>query len=105
MVCLRAVDCLLLTSKLLANGLSIIDTDIKQLKHKWPVGLMDKVSASGAGDSRFESWADQCTCAVIALFYKYTSKRSTMGAVPVRGSLTIPCAPLLSQPRRPAHER
>ena len=22
------------------------------------VGLMDKVSASGAGDSRFESWAD-----------------------------------------------
>ena len=25
---------------------------------KWPVGLMDKASASGAGDSRFESWAD-----------------------------------------------
>ena len=24
-----------------------------------PVGLMDKASASGAGDSRFESWADQ----------------------------------------------
>ena len=24
----------------------------------WPVGLMDKASASGAGDSRFESWAD-----------------------------------------------
>ena len=24
---------------------------------KWPVGLMDKASASGAGDSRFESWA------------------------------------------------
>ena len=23
----------------------------------WPVGLMDKVSASGAGDSGFESWA------------------------------------------------
>ena len=23
------------------------------------VGLMDKASASGAGDSRFESWADQ----------------------------------------------
>ena len=22
----------------------------------WPVGLMDKASASGAGDSRFESW-------------------------------------------------
>ena len=25
----------------------------------WPVGLMDKALASGAGDSRFESWADQ----------------------------------------------
>ena len=25
----------------------------------WPVILMDKASASGAGDSRFESWADQ----------------------------------------------
>ena len=23
----------------------------------WPVGLMDKASAPGAGDSRFESWA------------------------------------------------
>ena len=23
------------------------------------VGLMDKASASGVGDSRFESWADQ----------------------------------------------
>ena len=26
---------------------------------KWSVGPMDKASASGAGDSRFESWADQ----------------------------------------------
>ena len=25
--------------------------------HNWPVGPMDKASASGAGDSRFESWA------------------------------------------------
>ncbi len=25
--------------------------------YHWPVGLMDKASASGAGDSRFESWA------------------------------------------------
>ena len=25
----------------------------------WPVGPMDKASASGAGDSRFESWAGQ----------------------------------------------
>ena len=25
----------------------------------WPVGLMDKASASGAGDSRLESWAGQ----------------------------------------------
>ena len=35
---------------------------------KWPVGLMDKASASGAGDSRFESWAghsfwwSSCVC-------------------------------------------
>ena len=27
----------------------------------WPVGLMDKASASGAGDSRFESWAGHPT--------------------------------------------
>ena len=27
-----------------------------------PVGLMDKASASGAGDSRFESWAGQKRC-------------------------------------------
>ena len=27
---------------------------------KGPVGLMDKASASGAGDSRFESWAGHC---------------------------------------------
>ena len=26
---------------------------------RWPVGLMDKASAPGAGDSRFESWAGQ----------------------------------------------
>ena len=25
----------------------------------WPVGPMDKASASGRGDSRFESWAGQ----------------------------------------------
>ena len=34
-------------SQILANTIS------------WPVGLMDKASASGAGDSRFESWAGQ----------------------------------------------
>ena len=28
-------------------------------KHSRPVGLMDKASASGAGESRFESWAGQ----------------------------------------------
>ena len=31
----------------------------------WPVGLMDKASASGAGDSRFESWTGHvllCAC-------------------------------------------
>ena len=26
---------------------------------QWPAGLMDKASAPGAGDSRFESWAGQ----------------------------------------------
>ena len=30
----------------------------------WPVGLMDKASASGAGDSRFESWAGQALTGV-----------------------------------------
>ena len=30
-----------------------------QQRTTWPVGLMDKASASGAGDSRFESWAGQ----------------------------------------------
>ena len=33
----------------------------------WPVGLMDKASASGAGDSRFESWAGHCHSVVNAL--------------------------------------
>ena len=28
-----------------------------EFEFTWPVGLMDKASASGAGDSRFESWA------------------------------------------------
>ena len=27
------------------------------VSHNWPVGLMDKASAPGAGDSRLESWA------------------------------------------------
>ena len=30
---------------------------IQKTDVKWPVGLMDKASAPGAGDSRFESWA------------------------------------------------
>merc|ERR1712012_1375235 len=30
-----------------------------KIKNHWSVGLMDKASASGAGDARFESWADQ----------------------------------------------
>ena len=29
-------------------------------KAQWPVGLTDKASASGAGDSRFEPWAGHC---------------------------------------------
>ena len=39
------------------------------LSQRWPVGLMDKASASGAGDSRLESWvgrAMQCGHATIA---------------------------------------
>ena len=31
----------------------------------WPVGLMDKASASGAGDSRFESWAGHLSFACL----------------------------------------
>ena len=30
------------------------------------VGLMDKASASGAGDSRFKSWAAHCLCSLDA---------------------------------------
>ena len=32
--------------------------------HHWPVGLMDKALAPGAGDSRFESWADHWASAL-----------------------------------------
>ena len=32
-----------------------------------PVGLMDKASASGAGDSRFESWAGHMRIAISGL--------------------------------------
>ena len=48
-------------------GISLYECDIPLLvvimMHSyifnfWPAGLMDKASASGAGDSRFESWAD-----------------------------------------------
>ena len=38
-----------------------------ELLHKRPVGLMDKTSAFGAGDSRFESWAGRATCIGIAI--------------------------------------
>ena len=38
-----------------AYGEKLIDHD--DLISAWPVGLMDKASASGAGDSKFESWA------------------------------------------------
>ena len=41
------------------------DSEVRKLTHKkikWPVGLMDKASASGAGDSRFESWAGHYDC-------------------------------------------
>ena len=35
----------------------------------WPLGLMDKVSASGAGDSRFESWAGRLFA--LPAFFRY----------------------------------
>ena len=35
--------------------------DVYNLIRMRPVGLMDKASASGAGDSRFESWAGHFT--------------------------------------------
>ena len=48
-----------------ASHAHIYSFRVSALKHtmsekanKWSVGLMDKASASGAGDSRFESWAD-----------------------------------------------
>ena len=34
----------------------------QQQYSQWSVGLMDKASASGAGDSRLESWVDQLLC-------------------------------------------
>ena len=37
----------------------------------WPVGLMDKASAPGAGNSRFESWADHVPGQCHARFVKY----------------------------------
>ena len=38
--------------------LTLTDSDTVIHITVWSVGLMDKASASGAGDSRFESWAD-----------------------------------------------
>ena len=36
-------------------------SDVEVVRHaaiiSWPAGLMDKASASGAGDSRLKSWA------------------------------------------------
>ena len=41
----------------------VLDLNIafERLQPRWSVGPMDKASASGAGDSRFESWAGHCT--------------------------------------------
>ena len=52
----RASRCLLIQASmwLVSNNASYIHNP---LNFKGPVGLMDKASASGAGDSRFESWA------------------------------------------------
>ena len=41
-------------------------SDVEVVRHaaitSWPVGLMDKASASGAGDSRLECWAGHGRC-------------------------------------------
>ena len=42
------------------SGGGSCDQALRELRHAditWPVGLMVKASTSGAGDSRFESWA------------------------------------------------
>ena len=52
----------------------------KLSKTRWPVGLMDKASASGAGDSRFESWAGQFSSPV-------TCACSCRQGIPGRGML------------------
>ena len=41
-----------------------------------PVGLMDKASASGAGDSRFESWAGHCCLRWMTLITRCSHQRA-----------------------------
>ena len=54
----------------------------------WPVGLMDKASASGAGDSRFESWAGHFlfwrACWGLPHCEKTPSRARLLGAFPLR---------------------
>ena len=44
-----------------------------------PVGPMDKASASGAGDSRFESWAGQKLYCNINMQHVHASQNSAAG--------------------------
>jgi hypothetical protein len=47
----------------LALALSVLALALRLCSRvKGPAGLMEMASASGAGDSRFESWAGQCFC-------------------------------------------
>ena len=55
----------------------------------WPVGLMDKASAPGAGDSRFESWAGH-------------SMRLHVGAAASTGSCKTPRRPVVARTGAPA---
>ena len=49
---------------------------------RWSVGLMDKASASGAGDSRFESWADHApaACDLVAVCHAWPCCRAVSSA-------------------------
>ena len=66
----------------------------------WPVGLMDKASASGAGDSRLESWAghflEQCRMSAPHPCQICQNSTSTNGHAELSG-----CAHQMSGPESP----
>ena len=70
-----------------------------------PVGLMDKASASGAGDSRFESWAGQMCCNYTICGVKTKGslachKLLCMGMAALHGANTCSYADLALGPRQ-----